>query len=79
MTASRKGDMLLPAAERLASCRAMCSGSFVQYPEQALHEAWKAKIYPDHGWGGNRGELTDNEFRRQYEFALSEAEKLLSQ
>lgn len=79
VTASRKGDMLLPAAERLASCRAMCSGSFVQYPEQALHEAWKAKIYPDHGWGGNRGELTDNEFRRQYEFALSEAEKLLSQ
>lgn len=78
VTASRKGDILLPAAEKLASCCAMLSGSFTRYPEQALHDAWKAKIYPDHGWGGNRGELTDNEFQRKYEFALSEAEKLLS-
>lgn len=77
ITASRKGDMLLPAAEMLASCKVMLSSSFAQYPTSLLNDAWKAKIYPDHGMGGNKGDLTDNEFRRKFEFALSEAEKMI--
>lgn len=77
ITASRKGDLLLPAAEAMASYRIMTSGSFLSYPSEMLDEAWKAKIYPDHGWGGNGGIMTDNEFRRKYDFALTEAEKQL--
>lgn len=79
ITVSRKGDILLPAAEMLSSYQAMVSGSFNSYPVNTINEAWKAKIYPDHGWGGNGGVMTDNEFRRKYEFALAEAEKVIGQ
>lgn len=77
ITASRKGDIMLPAAEMMSSYQAMVSGSFTAYPVEAINAAWKAKIYPDHGWGGNGGVMTDNEFHRKYEYALSEAEKVI--
>lgn len=77
ITASRKGDIMLPAAEMMSSYQAMVSGSFTAYPVEAINAAWKAKIYPDHGWGGNEGVMTDNEFHRKYEYALSEAEKVI--
>lgn len=77
LTASREGDRLLPAAEALSSFRALMDGSFSSYPYDELNEAWKAKIYPDHGWGGNGGVMTDNEFRRKYEFALGEADRVV--
>ena len=76
ITACRKGDLLLPAAEMFSTCRAMLTSSFSQYPTEVLNKAWESKIYPDHGMGGNFGDLTDNEFRRRFEFALSEAEKV---
>lgn len=78
ITMSRKADMMLPAVEAMASSRALLEGNFNAYPVDRLGEAWKAKIYPDHGWGGNGGVMTDNEFRRKYEFAFSEAQDLLS-
>lgn len=78
ITTSRQGDMMLPAAEALSSFRSVLDGSFNAYPYDELNEAWKAKIYPDHGWGGNCGVMTDNEFRRKYEFAYNEAEKVIS-
>ena len=34
ITASRKGDLLLPAAEAMASYRIMTSGSFLFYPSE---------------------------------------------
>lgn len=77
ITASRKGDIMLPAAEMMSSYQAMVSGSFTTYPVEVINAAWKAKIYPDHGWGGNEGVMTDNEFHRKYEYALSEAEKVI--
>lgn len=77
ITASRKGDIMLPAAEMMSSYQAMVSGSFTAYSVEAINAAWKAKIYPDHGWGGNGGVMTDNEFHRKYEYALSEAEKVI--
>ena len=33
------------------------------YPYQDLDEGWQAKIYPDHGWGGHDGDVTDNLFK----------------
>lgn len=73
LTASRAGDVLLPAAEKMSSYEAMLRGTFDRYPKRELDEAWEAKIYPDHGWGGNGGIRTDNAFLGKYEFALSKA------
>lgn len=77
ITASREGDVMLPAAEMISSYQAMVAGSFNAYPVESLNAAWEAKIYPDHGWGGNGGVMTDNEFQRKYEYALSEADKII--
>lgn len=79
LTASRAGDVLLPDAEKMSSYSAMVRGSFERYPSRELEEAWEAKIYPDHGWGGNGGVMTDNTFLRKYEFALSRAEQIVDQ
>jgi alpha-mannosidase len=34
-----------------------------------MDAAWLAAIYPDHGWGGKEGQITDRLFRKKYEFA----------
>ncbi len=75
--ASREGDILLTQAEKFATASAMVSGSFANYPESQLRNAWEAKIYPDHGWGGKHGDITDAYFQSKYEFAKAEAEKIL--
>lgn len=75
--ASREGDILLTMAEKFATANALTEGSFVNYPEQQLKAAWEAKIYPDHGWGGKNGDITDAVFWQKYEFAKAEAEKVL--
>ncbi|MBW2218091.1 MAG: alpha-mannosidase [Deltaproteobacteria bacterium] len=77
LKASREGDILLTMAEKFAAVDALTEGSFVNYPEQRLHKAWEAKIYPDHGWGGKKGQITDDLFRRKFEFARSEAKQVL--
>jgi len=79
ITASREGDILLPAAEKVASFNALTHGNFMVYPENRLYRAWEAKIYPDHGWGGKNGEITDQTFLRKYEFALAEANAILNE
>lgn len=79
ITASRKADLLLPAAENLSTFNALISGNFEYYPTTDLNKAWMSKIYPDHGWGGKGGELTDNEFLRRFEYSLSEAERIIAQ
>jgi alpha-mannosidase len=75
--ASREGDILLTMAEKFATANALTEGSFINYPEQQLKAAWEAKIYPDHGWGGKNGDITDAIFWQKYEFAKAEAEKVL--
>jgi alpha-mannosidase len=75
--ASREGDILLTMAEKFATIDALNENSFAAYPSERLYEAWEAKIFPDHGWGGNMGEITDDLFRRKYEFARREASQIL--
>ena len=77
LKASREGDILLTQAEKFATANALVKGSFVNYPENQLRNAWEAKIYPDHGWGGKHGDITDAYFQSKYEFAKAEAEKIL--
>lgn len=79
LTASREGDVLLPAVEKIASFHSITNRNFNYYPAERINKAWEAKIYPDHGWGGNGGIQTDNSFLRKFEFALSEASALLDE
>lgn len=79
ISVSRKADLLLPAAENLSTFNAFVLGNFEHYPTADLNKAWMSKIYPDHGWGGKGGELTDNEFLRRFEYSLSEAERISTQ
>ncbi|MEJ2616142.1 MAG: glycoside hydrolase family 38 C-terminal domain-containing protein [Ignavibacteriaceae bacterium] len=41
-------------------------------------KAWEAKIYPDHGWGGKNGDITDAVFHNKFIYAKNQAEKILS-
>ncbi len=77
LKASREGGILLTMAEKFATIDAMTGQSFNSYPTSRLHNAWEAKIYPDHGWGGKNGQITDDLFRRKFEFARNEAKQIL--
>ncbi|WP_299577992.1 glycosyl hydrolase-related protein [uncultured Sunxiuqinia sp.] len=77
LKASREGDILLTMAEKFATANALVDGSFVNYPETELRNAWEAKIYPDHGWGGKQGDITDAYFHQKYEFAKAEALRIV--
>ncbi len=79
ISASRQGDIWLPAVEKIASFNALANGNFMYYPVDRLSRAWEAKIYPDHGIGGKSGDITDLTFLRKFEFALSEANTMLDE
>jgi alpha-mannosidase len=78
ISAKREADILLPAAETFATIEALQRGSFAKYPQRELTAAWEAQLYPDHGWGGKNGDITDNAFRAKYESARNTAGRLLS-
>ncbi len=67
LKASREGSRLLTAAEKFATFDALQQNSFAAYPHAELTKAWENAIYPDHGWGGKHGVLTDRAFRTAYE------------
>ena len=69
LKASREGSRLLTAAEKFATFDALQQGSFDNYPQVSFTAAWENAIYPDHGWGGKHGDLTDRAFRTAYEKA----------
>jgi len=79
LTASREADILLPMAEKFAAANALVKGNFNEYPYERLNNAWEAKIFPDHGWGGKNGQITDDLFAEKYRFAQSEAQAILDQ
>ena len=76
--ASREADVLLTAAEKFAAANALIDNSYNKYPEQQLNDAWEAKLYPDHGWGGKHGDITDALFQEKYYFARATAENILT-
>jgi alpha-mannosidase len=77
ITAAREAARLLPAAEAFSTVRSLLEGSFTSYPAKRLEAAWQAEIYPDHGWGGKEGQVTDRLFRKKYEFARDEGRAML--
>ena len=77
VSAGREAGRLLPAAETFSTVRALLEGSFARYPAERLAAAWAAAIYPDHGWGGKEGQITDRLFREKYEFARDEGLEMM--
>jgi alpha-mannosidase len=77
ISAAREAARLLPAAEAFSTVRALLDGSFAAYPAGRLEAAWMAAIFPDHGWGGKEGQVTDRLFRKKYEFARDEGRGIL--
>ena len=77
LTASREADILLPDAEKFAVINALIDGNFRNYPEDKINKAWQTKIYPDHGWGGKGGEITDRLFLSKFVEARNDATLLL--
>jgi alpha-mannosidase len=65
LSASRKASKLLPAAEKFLTVASLIDEEKMPYPREELDAGWQAKIYPDHGWGGHDGDITDNLFKER--------------
>ena len=63
--------------ETPTSIDATLEKDFASYPQSDLNSAWEKAIYPDHGWGGQHGDMTDLAFRRKFEEADAIAEATL--
>lgn len=77
ISASREADILLPDAEKFAAINSLLEGNFRSYDEVKFSEVWEAKIYPDHGWGGKGGEITDRLFLSKFVKSREDATTLL--
>ena len=77
--AKKAAAISLPAAEIFSSINGMVKGSLKEYPSAELKKGWYKSIYPDHGWGGNHGEITDSIFRASLEEGNATGEKILHQ
>lgn len=62
----RDAQRNLVNVEKFGAIRGLVTGSFDSYPQDKLNEAWKCAIYPDHGWGGNGGYITDETFKQKF-------------
>ena len=76
LTASRKANRMLIAAEKFSSINSIVNNDLSDYPQELFASAWSKAIYPDHGWGGKHGDLTDLTFRKGFESALNISENI---
>ncbi len=76
ISAHREAGVLLPAAEIFNTIASLLENEMAHYPARELEEAWLAAIYPDHGWGGKEGQITDRLFRKKLEFARDQGRGL---
>jgi len=77
LKAGREASRLLTAAEKFCTFSALLDGNFANYPAKELNKAWENAIYPDHGWGGVHGDLTDRAFRSKFEYGRDKGRELL--
>ncbi|MBN1998592.1 hypothetical protein JW935_13620 [candidate division KSB1 bacterium] len=78
LSAGRKAWRLLAAAEKFNTIDALLSKNLNNYPEEQFRQNWLDAIYPDHGWGGHNGHITDRVFREKLENACAGAQSLLT-
>jgi alpha-mannosidase len=77
--AKKAGAVSLPAAELFSSIEGVIRGKLSAYPASDLYKGWYKSIYPDHGWGGNNGAITDSIFRVSLEEGNVTGEKILGE
>lgn len=77
LQASRRASKLLPAAEKFMTVASFLDENKMPYPFDDFDEGWREKIYPDHGWGGNFGDITDDLFLASYVKSEVMGDKLL--
>ena len=67
---ARKGHNELLKAESLYSWLNLLEPSII-YPKDKIEQGWLANCWPDHGWGGNRGTITDSFYVASYTKSLN--------
>ncbi len=75
--AKRAAAVHLPASEMFNTIAGLLDKNFSDYPKTQFDTAWYKSIYPDHGWGGKHGNVTDSIFRSYLEQADSIASTTL--
>ena len=73
LEAGRDAWRMLTEAEEFSSFNSILQNSVNPDITGRLRAAWKEAIYPDHGWGGQRGAITDSTFFSKFLFARGEA------
>ena len=79
ISAMRNAQRQLVNVEKFSTIRSLLYESFANYPQSQLNEAWKCAIYPDHGWGGNGGNVTDALFKAKLKKGEQIANELLTE
>lgn len=62
MAYGRRGSALMPEAEAFSVISCLLNQDMSQYPTNEIFEGWKNILYPDHGFGGGNGHITDQVF-----------------
>jgi len=73
----RKGHNELLNSEGLFSWLKALDNS-TNYPKDKIEKGWLANCWPDHGWGGNRGIVTDSIYLESYKESLQIGKSLTS-
>jgi alpha-mannosidase len=79
LKAGRSAGSLIPVAEKMASFRSLVLDDWNLYPQDRLTSAWEAAIYPDHGWGGKNGDITDQTFLDKFREADQIAQSVIEE
>jgi alpha-mannosidase len=77
--AQKAGAVSLPAAEAFSSINGVVRGDLSGYPAGEFHNGWYKLLYPDHGWGGYHGDITDSIFRVSLEEGNAIGEQILNE
>jgi len=77
--AKKAAAVSLPAAETFSVLNGVVKRDMSGYPAVQLDSGWYKSIYPDHGWGGKNGEITDSIFRVSLEEASAIGDKILKE
>lgn len=75
--AKKAAAVSLSDAEIFSSISALVKGNMSGYPTSQIKAGWTKSIYPDHGWGGKHGEITDSIYRASLEEGDATGEKIL--
>ncbi|HUX94927.1 MAG TPA: glycosyl hydrolase-related protein [Bacteroidales bacterium] len=77
--AKKSAAVMLRAAEMFSSLNGIINKSLGEYPAGELMKGWYNSIYPDHGWGGKNGSITDSIFRASLEMGDETGTMILNQ